>query len=180
MRIDTILLGFCRDMWGYISIGYFAQKAVAGETGSSVMPHKVNPIDFENCEGNLGLASALFEHLAAKLPVSRWQRDLSDSTAIRAIGTAFGHRDGRAGVAGARTRASRNQRGADRGGSRRREGVGGRRRGDSDSDAAPWAPKPYETLKELTRGRRSISAVIEEFIATLPLDDECEDAHCAS
>ena len=76
MRIDTILLGFCRDMWSYISIGYFAQKAVAGETGSSVMPHKVNPIDFENCEGNLGLANALFEHLAAKLPVSRWQRDL--------------------------------------------------------------------------------------------------------
>jgi adenylosuccinate lyase len=78
-------------MWSYISIGYFAQKAVAGETGSSVMPHKVNPIDFENCEGNLGIASALFDHLAAKLPVSRWQRDLTDSTAIRAMGTAFGH-----------------------------------------------------------------------------------------
>ncbi|HMD05799.1 MAG TPA: adenylosuccinate lyase, partial [Candidatus Binatus sp.] len=91
MRIDTILLGFCRDLWSYISIGYFAQKAVAGETGSSVMPHKVNPIDFENCEGNLGIASALFDHLAAKLPISRWQRDLTDSTAIRAMGTAFGH-----------------------------------------------------------------------------------------
>ena len=78
-------------MWSYISIGYFAQKAVAGETGSSVMPHKINPIDFENCEGNLGIASALFEHLAQKLPVSRWQRDLTDSTAIRAMGTAFGH-----------------------------------------------------------------------------------------
>ncbi len=90
-RIDTILLGFCRDMWSYISIGYFAQKAVAAETGSSVMPHKVNPIDFENCEGNLGIASALFDHLAQKLPVSRWQRDLTDSTAIRAMGTAFGH-----------------------------------------------------------------------------------------
>ena len=91
VRIDTILLDFSRDMWGYISLGYFGQRTVKGEVGSSVMPHKVNPIDFENCEGNLGLATALFQHLAAKLPVSRWQRDLSDSTATRALGTAFGH-----------------------------------------------------------------------------------------
>src|SRR5581483_3080303 len=91
VRIDTILLDFARDMWGYIALGYFDQRAVKGEVGSSVMPHKVNPIDFENCEGNVGLASALFQHLAAKLPVSRWQRDLSDSTAMRAFGTAFGH-----------------------------------------------------------------------------------------
>ena len=83
VRIDTILLGFARDIWGYIAIGYFAQKAVAGEIGSSTMPHKVNPIDFENAEGNLGVATALFQHLATKLPISRWQRDLSDSTAIR-------------------------------------------------------------------------------------------------
>jgi len=91
VRIDTILLGFARDMWGYIALGYFGQRTVKGEVGSSVMPHKVNPIDFENCEGNLGLATALFQHLAAKLPVSRWQRDLSDSTAMRAFGAAFGH-----------------------------------------------------------------------------------------
>src|ERR1700730_546078 len=91
VRIDTILLGFARAMWGYIALGYFGQRTVKGEVGSSVMPHKVNPIDFENCEGNLGLATALFQHLAAKLPVSRWQRDLSDSTAMRAFGTAFGH-----------------------------------------------------------------------------------------
>src|SRR6266851_9380430 len=91
VRIDTILLGFARDIWGYIALGYFTQKLVAGEVGSSVMPHKVNPIDFENCEGNLGLATAMFQHLATKLPVSRLQRDLSDSTAIRGIGTAFGH-----------------------------------------------------------------------------------------
>src|SRR6266852_3418892 len=91
VRVDTILLGFARDMWGYIALGYFGQRTVKGEVGSSVMPHKVNPIDFENCEGNLGLATALLQHLAAKLPVSRWQRDLSDSTAMRAFGTAFGH-----------------------------------------------------------------------------------------
>ena len=79
-RFNTILLDFCRDMWSYISIGYFKQRVVAGEVGSSTMPHKVNPIDFENAEGNIGLANALFGHLASKLPVSRWQRDLTDST----------------------------------------------------------------------------------------------------
>ena len=90
-RIDTILLDLCRDTWGYISLGYFRQAVKAGEVGSSTMPHKVNPIDFENAEGNFGIANALFEHFAAKLPVSRWQRDLTDSTVLRALGTAFGH-----------------------------------------------------------------------------------------
>lgn len=90
-RIDTVLLDFARDMWGYISLGYFRQRPVAGEVGSSTMPHKVNPIDFENAEGNLGLANALLSHLAAKLPVSRWQRDLSDSTVLRNLGVALGH-----------------------------------------------------------------------------------------
>ncbi|MDQ2701940.1 MAG: adenylosuccinate lyase [Pseudomonadota bacterium] len=90
-RIDTILLDLCRDTWGYISLGYFRQTVKAGEVGSSTMPHKVNPIDFENAEGNFGIANALFEHFAAKLPVSRWQRDLTDSTVLRALGTAFGH-----------------------------------------------------------------------------------------
>ena len=90
-RIDTIAIDLCRDIWGYISQGYFKQAVKAGEVGSSTMPHKVNPIDFENAEGNFGIASALFEHFATKLPISRWQRDLTDSTVLRALGTAFGH-----------------------------------------------------------------------------------------
>ena len=90
-RANTILIEFARDTWGYISHGYFRQVLKAGEVGSSTMPHKVNPIDFENAEGNLGLANALFEHFSAKLPISRWQRDLTDSTVLRALGTAFGH-----------------------------------------------------------------------------------------
>jgi len=90
-RLNQVLLDFDRDVWSYISIDYFKQRKVEGETGSSTMPHKVNPIDFENSEGNLGLANALLEHMAAKLQVSRWQRDLSDSTVLRNIGSAFGH-----------------------------------------------------------------------------------------
>ncbi len=91
IRFDTVLLDFVRDVWSYVSIGYFRQRAVAGEVGSSTMPHKVNPIDFENAEGNLGLANAVLGHLAEKLPVSRWQRDLSDSTALRTLGVGIGH-----------------------------------------------------------------------------------------
>ena len=91
MRFNQILLDFDRDIWSYISIDYFSQRTVAGETGSSTMPHKVNPIDFENSEGNLGVANALLEHMASKLPISRWQRDLSDSTVLRNIGTALAH-----------------------------------------------------------------------------------------
>jgi adenylosuccinate lyase len=91
MRINTILLDLCRDIWTYVSMDYFQQQIKANEVGSSAMPHKVNPIDFENAEGNLGVANALFEHLAAKLPVSRLQRDLSDSTVLRNIGVPFGH-----------------------------------------------------------------------------------------
>ena len=90
-RVNTILLDLDRDLWGYISLGYFRQKLKAGEIGSSTMPHKVNPIDFENSEGNLGVANALLRHLADKLPVSRWQRDLTDSTVLRNVGVAFGH-----------------------------------------------------------------------------------------
>ncbi len=90
-RANTILLDFNRDVWGYVSLGYFRQKVSEGEVGSSTMPHKVNPIDFENSEGNLGLANALLRHLAEKLPVSRWQRDLSDSTVMRNVGVAFGY-----------------------------------------------------------------------------------------
>ena len=90
-RINTILIDLCRDVWGYISLGYFSQSVRAGEVGSSTMPHKVNPIDFENAEGNLGIANALLGHFAEKLPISRWQRDLTDSTVLRALGTGFAH-----------------------------------------------------------------------------------------
>lgn len=90
-RFNTIVIDFNRDIWGYISLGYFKQKTIAGEVGSSTMPHKVNPIDFENSEGNLGLANAVFQHLASKLPVSRWQRDLTDSTVLRNMGVGFGY-----------------------------------------------------------------------------------------
>jgi len=91
VRADTILIDWCRDVWGYVSLGYFKQKTRAGEVGSSTMPHKVNPIDFENAEGNFGLANALLAHLSQKLPVSRWQRDLTDSTVLRNMGVALGH-----------------------------------------------------------------------------------------
>jgi adenylosuccinate lyase len=90
-RLDTILIDFSRDAWSYISIGYFRQQSIAGEVGSSTMPHKVNPIDFENAEGNLGIANAIFGHLAQKLPISRWQRDLTDSTVLRNLGSGIGH-----------------------------------------------------------------------------------------
>ena len=90
-RFNTILIDFDRDIWGYISLGYFKQKTIAGEIGSSTMPHKVNPIDFENSEGNLGIANAVLQHLASKLPISRWQRDLTDSTVLRNLGVGFAH-----------------------------------------------------------------------------------------
>lgn len=90
-RINTILIDFNRDMWGYIALNYFKQKSLSHEVGSSTMPHKVNPIDFENAEGNLGIANALLDHMAMKLPISRWQRDLSDSTVLRNIGVALAH-----------------------------------------------------------------------------------------
>ena len=90
-RFNTILIDLSRDIWAYISLGYFKQKTIAGEIGSSTMPHKVNPIDFENAEGNLGIANALFSHLSAKLPISRWQRDLTDSTVLRNLGVGFAH-----------------------------------------------------------------------------------------
>lgn len=90
-RANTLLIDYARDIWGYISLGYFKQKTIAGEVGSSTMPHKVNPIDFENAEGNLGIANAIFGHLAAKLPISRWQRDLTDSTVLRNMGVGLGY-----------------------------------------------------------------------------------------
>jgi adenylosuccinate lyase len=166
-RIDTILLDLCRDTWGYVSLGYFRQSVKAGEVGSSTMPHKVNPIDFENAEGNFGIANALFEHFAAKLPVSRWQRDLSDSTVLRALGTAFGH--------------------ALVGFDALLRGLGkltaNPERIAADLDAS-WEvlaeavqtvmrrhglPNPYEQLKALTRGHGITEASMREFIAGLAL-----------
>ena len=91
VRCDTILIDWCRDVWGYVSLGYFKQRLKDGEVGSSTMPHKVNPIDFENAEGNFGLANALLTHLSQKLPISRWQRDLTDSTVLRNMGVALGY-----------------------------------------------------------------------------------------
>jgi adenylosuccinate lyase len=168
-RIDTICVDLCRDVWGYISLGYFKQAVKAGEVGSSTMPHKVNPIDFENAEGNFGIANALLEHFAAKLPVSRWQRDLTDSTVLRALGTAFGH---------ALVGFDALLRGLDK------LSVNPERLA-SDLDAA-WEvlaeavqtvmrrhglPNPYEQLKALTRGQGITEQSMREFIATLALPD---------
>ena len=169
-RIDTILVDLCRDVWGYISLGYFRQAVKAGEVGSSTMPHKVNPIDFENAEGNLGVANALLGHFAEKLPVSRWQRDLTDSTVLRALGTAFGH------VLVALESLSR--------------GLGkltvNEARIAQDLDAA-WEvlaepvqtvmrrhglANPYEQLKALTRGQGMTEESMRAFIAGLDLPDE--------
>ena len=168
-RFNQILLDFDRDIWGYVSLGYFRQRKVEGETGSSTMPHKVNPIDFENSEGNVGLANALLGHLADKLPVSRWQRDLSDSTALRNVGTAFGH------CLVAYSSASR---GLDK-------LAVDRDRLDSDLDDA-WevlseavqtlmrangSPEPYEQVKRLTRGERLDETVYRNLLDQLDLDD---------
>ncbi len=169
-RINTIAIDLCRDLWGYISLGYFKQAVKAGEVGSSTMPHKVNPIDFENAEGNLGVANALLEHFAAKLPISRWQRDLTDSTVLRALGTAFGHTlvglD--ALLRGLRKLTANPERIA------------------ADLDAS-WEvlaeavqtvmrrhglPSPYEQLKALTRGHGIDAAAMRTFIATLALPDD--------
>ena len=166
-RINTILIDFCRDIWGYISLGYFRQELKAGEVGSSTMPHKVNPIDFENAEGNLGIANALFGHFAEKLPISRWQRDLTDSTVLRALGTAFGHSLIALDALG-------------RGLSKLNADPV---RINADLDAS-WEvlaeaiqtvmrryglPEPYEQLKALTRGQGITREAIQHFVATLDL-----------
>ena len=166
-RIDTIAIDLCRDIWGYISQGYFKQAVKAGEVGSSTMPHKVNPIDFENAEGNFGIASALFEHFSIKLPISRWQRDLTDSTVLRALGTAFGHM-----LIGFNAL----QRGLNK------LSVNPERLA-ADLDAA-WEvlaeavqtvmrrhglPNPYEQLKALTRGHGIHAESMRAFIETLDL-----------
>ncbi|QKT04826.1 adenylosuccinate lyase [Ectothiorhodospiraceae bacterium 2226] len=169
-RFNTVLLDFDRDVWGYISLGYFKQRTVAGEVGSSTMPHKVNPIDFENSEGNLGVANALFAHFGAKLPVSRWQRDLSDSTVLRNIGTAFAHciiayEATLKGIGKLQADAARLAADLDHSWEVLAEPIQTvmRRYG---------VPEPYEKLKALTRGRGGIDqASLHAFIDTLEIPD---------
>ena len=171
-RANTILIDWSRDVWGYVSLGYFKQKLRAGEVGSSTMPHKVNPIDFENAEGNLGLANALLRHLSEKLPISRWQRDLSDSTVLRNIGVALGHA-----VLAYHSLAT---------------GLGKLELNQAaiaaDLDAA-WEvlaepiqtvmrrfglPEPYEQLKNFTRGQPMTQELMQGFINKLELPIEAK------
>jgi adenylosuccinate lyase len=170
-RFNTVLVDFNRDMWSYISLGYFNQKVVESEVGSSTMPHKVNPIDFENSEGNLGLANALLLHLAEKLPVSRWQRDLTDSTVLRNLGVALGHAllafDACAkGIARLAVDTASLERDLDANWQVLSEAVQTvmRRYG---------VPEPYEKLKELTRGKHGVNrASLHAFIRALPIPEE--------
>jgi adenylosuccinate lyase len=168
-RFNTILLDFDRDVWGYICLGHFKQKTIAGEIGSSTMPHKVNPIDFENSEGNLGLANAIFDHLAAKLPVSRWQRDLTDSTVLRNLGVAIGYsviayESSLKGISKLEANEEHMLKDLDANWEVLAEPIQTvmRRYG---------IEKPYEKLKELTRGKRVDGPGMAEFIDTLALTD---------
>jgi adenylosuccinate lyase len=168
-RCNTVLIDLSRDFWGYISLGYFRQKVIAGEVGSSTMPHKVNPIDFENAEGNFGVSNALLRFMSDKLPISRWQRDLTDSTVQRNIGVALAHADL------AVQSVSR--------GLARIEVDRDRLASDLDANwellAEPIqtimrryaVPEAYEQLKALTRGRRVNAAAVAEFVDGLPLPE---------
>jgi adenylosuccinate lyase len=173
-RCHVVMLDLCRDIWGYVSLGYFHQKTAEGEVGSSTMPHKVNPIDFENAEGNLGAANALLTHLAEKLPVSRWQRDLSDSTALRTIGTAFGHS-----LIACRSLLK---------GLDRLEANPARLAADLEQAWEVLAEpiqtvmrrygleSPYEQLKALTRGKAITREQLVEFIAGLDIPEPAREA----
>jgi len=173
IRFNTVLLDFSRDIWSYISIGYFKQKTVKGEIGSSTMPHKVNPIDFENAEGNLGIANAVFDHLAIKLPISRWQRDLTDSTVLRNLGVGFAH------SLLAYSSALK--------GISKLEANPNAMLADLDTNWEVLAEpiqtvmrrygikNPYEKLKDLTRGQRVNEAIMSAFIDDLDLPDEVKD-----
>ena len=171
-RFNTILLDFDRDIWGYISLGYFKQKTIAGEIGSSTMPHKVNPIDFENSEGNLGLANALFAFLAEKLPVSRWQRDLTDSTVLRNIGVGIAHTS--IAIQASLKGISKLQINA--------EAIEADLNANWEVLAEPiqtvmrryGIEKPYEKLKELTRGQRITPEQMQAFIAKLEIPAEAK------
>ena len=172
-RFNTILIDFDRDVWGYISLGYFKQKTIAGEVGSSTMPHKVNPIDFENSEGNLGLANAIFQHLSAKLPISRWQRDLTDSTVLRNMGVGAGYsliayQASLKGIGKLQLNDSRLAQDLDESWEVLAEPIQTvmRRHG---------IEQPYEKLKELTRGQDMSREVIQSFVASLDLPDEARE-----
>jgi len=172
IRFNTVLTDFCRDVWSYISIGYFKQKTVKGEIGSSTMPHKVNPIDFENAEGNLGIANAVFDHLALKLPISRWQRDLTDSTVLRNLGVGFAH------SILAYSSALK--------GISKLEANPEAMAADLDSNwellAEPiqtvmrryGIENPYEKLKDLTRGQRVNKQIMQDFIDGLEIPDDAK------
>jgi adenylosuccinate lyase len=167
MRANTVLLDFARDMWSYISLGYFRQRAVPGEVGSSTMPHKVNPIDFENAEGNLGIANALLGHFAEKLPVSRLQRDLSDSTVLRNLGVAVGHAalaygSLEAGLGKVELDPVRLAGDLDRAWEVLGEAVQTVMRAHGMGDA-------YDRLKDFTRGRTIDQTAMRQFIASLEL-----------
>jgi adenylosuccinate lyase len=170
VRYNTILVDLCRDVWGYVSLGYFKQRVAKDEVGSSTMPHKVNPIDFENAEGNLGMANAMLSHFAEKLPISRWQRDLTDSTVQRNFGVAIGYI-----IIALQSTL---------------KGLGKLQVNDeailADVSAA-WEvlaeavqsvmrrygiPEPYEKLKALTRGQAVTKDLLQEFIATLDIPDD--------
>jgi adenylosuccinate lyase len=164
----VILIDLCRDVWGYISLGYLRQRAVAGEVGSSTMPHKINPIDFENAEGNFGLANALLRFFAEKLPISRWQRDLTDSTVLRNLGVALAHtligwkalQRGLARLTPDAARMASDLEGA-------YEVLG---EAIQSVLRAAGVPNGYERLKEFTRGQQVDAAGLRAFIATLPLE----------
>ncbi len=171
-RINTILIDFSRDAWGYISVGYFKQKTIAGEIGSSTMPHKVNPIDFENAEGNFGIANALMNHFSEKLPISRWQRDLTDSTVLRNLGTCLAHS-----LIGFKSLQK---------GISKLEINEAKLLADLDANWEVLAEpiqtvmrrygieKPYEKLKELTRGQGIDQASMQAFIKTLDMPDDAK------
>ncbi len=169
-RANTILVDLCRNLWSYISIGYFSQRPVAGEVGSSTMPHKVNPIAFENAEGNAGLANAMLRHFAEKLPVSRWQRDLTDSTVLRNLGVAFGHstiawRSALAGLARIEPDASCITRDLDAHWEVLGEAIQTVMRAHGISGA-------YEKLKAFTRGREVGAVELRQFVAGLVLPED--------
>lgn len=173
-RFNTILIDFCRDVWGYISLGHFKQKVVAGEVGSSTMPHKVNPIDFENAEGNLGIANALLTHLAQKLPISRWQRDLTDSTVLRTLGVGLGHsliayQSALKGISKLEANPASMQADLDANWEVLAEPIQTvmRRYG---------IEQPYEKLKALTRGQRITPEALREFINNLEIPAEAKAA----
>jgi adenylosuccinate lyase len=168
-RINTILIGFARDIWGYISLGYFKQRTIAGEVGSSTMPHKVNPIDFENAEGNLGMANAILQFLAEKLPISRWQRDLTDSTTLRNLGVGVAHTViafqalGK-GIGKLEADAWKMGQDLDQNWEVLGEAIQTvmRRHG---------LPEPYEQLKRLTRGQKVGKDTLRQFVRELELPE---------